>query len=73
MKYDLVGQPYALCALSVNKWPVSALGQTITHPSRHTGIFVPEAKEANISADKASWVVLAMEFLLEWLYWGMVS
>jgi len=38
----------------VNKWPVNAPGKIITHPSKHTDIFVPEVKGANISTDEES-------------------
>lgn len=55
-KRDPVGQPCILMGSGRDKWPLSAPGEIITHPSRHTGTSVPAVKGANTPADEASCV-----------------
>lgn len=45
-KCDPVGHPCILMGSSRDKWPLSALGEIITQPSKHTGTSVPAVKGA---------------------------
>lgn len=68
-KCDPVGHPCMLMGSSRDKWPLSALGEMITHPSEHTGPSVPAVKGANTLQMRQA-VLSALELSL---YQGMVS